>query len=123
MLLWSRNITDGDLMFRFVRPVLASLTIAGVAATMNEPTHAAGNAQRGKQIAEAWCAQCHDVAPGAERFDNNLPATFQEVADTPGMGELALKVFFQTPHRQMPDFSLTNDVRDDLIAYITSLKR
>ena len=36
-------------MFRFVRPVLASLTIAGVAATMNEPTHAAGNAQRGKQ--------------------------------------------------------------------------
>ena len=110
-------------MFLFVRPIFASLTIAGVAATMNDPAHAAGNAQRGKQIAETWCAQCHDVGPGAERFDNSLPATFQEVADTPGMGELALKVFFQTPHRQMPDFTLTNDVRDDLIAYITSLKR
>ena len=48
---------------------------------------------------------------------------FQEIADTPGMGELALKVFFQTPHRQMPNFSITGDVRDDLIAYITGLKR
>ncbi len=110
-------------MLCFVRLVLASLTIFGVAITIDDPAHAAGDAQRGKQIAETWCAQCHDVAPGGERFDNNLPATFQEIADTPGMGELALKVFFQTPHRQMPDFSLTNDVRDDLIAYITSLKR
>jgi hypothetical protein len=57
------------------------------------------------------------------RLNEEPPASFQEIADTPGMGELALKVFFQTPHKQMPNFSITGDVRDDLIAYITDLKR
>jgi mono/diheme cytochrome c family protein len=110
-------------MSRTIRTVLALLTLAGIAATVIGPAYAAGDAQRGKKIAATWCAQCHDIAPGAKRFDNNLPATFQEIANTPGMGELALKVFFQTPHTQMPNFSITDDVRDDLIAYITSLKR
>jgi mono/diheme cytochrome c family protein len=99
------------------------LGLAGLALMMSFPAHAAGNAKRGGQIAERWCAACHIVAPGAVRLSEDPPASFQEIADTPGMGEMALRVFFQTPHRQMPNFSITDDVRDDLIAYITGLKR
>ena len=91
--------------------------------TIGHAAHAAGNALRGGKIAERWCATCHIVGPGLVRLNKDFPASFQEIADTPGMGELALKVFFQTPHKQMPNFSITGEVRDDLIAYITGLKR
>ena len=105
------------------RSVLVLLALSGVAVTTGHTAHAAGNALRGEQIAERWCATCHIVGPGLVRLDEDPPASFQEIADTPGMGELALKVFFQTPHKQMPNFSITGEVRDDLIAYITGLKR
>ena len=104
------------------RSVLVLLALAGFAVAIGNSAHAAGNALRGEQIAERWCAACHIVAPGLVRLDQDQPASFQEIADTPGMGELALKVFFQTPHRQMPNFKITGEVRDDLIAYITGLK-
>jgi mono/diheme cytochrome c family protein len=110
-------------MSRSSRSVLVLLALAGLGVTVIHPVHAAGNAKRGEQIAEEWCVACHKIAPGALRFDKNRPASFQEIADTPGMGELALKVFFQTPHKQMPNFSITDDVRNHLIAYITGLKR
>ena len=117
------KVANGGVMSSSPRSVLVRLALAGLAVAMSHPVDAAGDAKRGKQIAEKWCAKCHKIAPGALRFDNTRPASFQEIADTPGMGELALKVFFQTPHRQMPNFSITGDVRDDLIAYITGLKR
>lgn len=110
-------------MSRSSRSVLVLLALAGLGVTMSHPVNAAGNALRGEQIAEEWCAACHKIAPAALRFDKSRPASFQEIADTPGMGEMALRVFFQTPHKQMPNFSITGDVRDDLIAYITGLKR
>lgn len=109
-------------MFRIIRAVLTVLTLA-FNVTTSHYVRAAGNVERGRQIAEQWCAKCHTIAAGAVRYDKSRPATFQEIADTPGMGELALKVFFQTPHKEMPNFSITNEARDHLIAYITSLKR
>lgn len=90
--------------------------------TIGHTAYAAGNALRGEKLAEQWCGACHIVGPGLVRLNEASPASFQEIADTPGMGELALKVFFQTPHKQMPNFSITGVVRDDLIAYITGLK-
>jgi mono/diheme cytochrome c family protein len=104
------------------RLVLVLLALAGVAVTIGHTARAAGNALRGEKIAERWCAACHIVGPGLVRLSKDFPASFQEISDTPGMGELALKVFFQTPHKQMPNFSIAGGVRDDLIAYITGLK-
>lgn len=105
------------------RSVFVLLALAGVAVTIGHTAHAAGNALRGEKTAERWCATCHIVGPGLVRLnEEDAPASFQEIADTPGMGELALKVFFQTPHKQMPNFLIRGEVRDDLIAYITGLK-
>ena len=110
-------------MLHSFRSIFVFSAFAGLAVTMNHSAHAVGNAMRGEQIAKEWCAACHEIAPSAERPDENRPASFQEIADTPGMSVLALRVFFQTPHKQMPNFTIRGDVRDDLIAYITSLKR
>ncbi len=105
-----------------VRRTCCVIAIALAALSLVRPAQAAGDIARGEKIASRWCAACHETEKGAVRLDETQPASFQEIADTPGMGELALKVFFQTPHKEMPNFSVTTEVRDDLIAYITSLK-
>jgi mono/diheme cytochrome c family protein len=86
--------------------------------------------------AEAWCVECHAVAPGdrepsavailrPEKLDEfvivETPA-FQAAADDPAVTEVALRVFLQTPHANMPDLRLTPAQTDDVIAYILSLK-
>jgi hypothetical protein len=38
------------------------------------------------------------------------------------MSEMALRVWFQSPHPSMPNLRLTEKQSDDLIAYIMSLK-
>lgn len=105
------------------RSVVVFLALVGFSITFSHHVYAAGDAKRGQQVAEKWCATCHETSPGSLRLDKTRPASFQEIAGTPGMNELALRVFFQTPHKEMPNFVLTNNVRDDLTAYITGLKR
>jgi len=39
------------------------------------------------------------------------------------MTAMALNVFFQTPHRTMPNLILESDQKNDIIAYIMSLKK
>lgn len=101
---------------------LAPLWLALVSVAFVHAAQAAGDAKRGEQIAAMWCAACHKTGRGAVRPDENEPASFQEIADTPGMTGLALKVFFQTPHKEMPNFKVTGEIREDLTAYILSLK-
>jgi hypothetical protein len=50
-------------------------------------------------------------------------ATFEVIAKTPGMTGMALSVWLTTPHRNMPHLILSAQERDDVIAYITSLRR
>ena len=105
------------------RSLIIAVAAAVFVATSFEAAGASGDADRGQQLAEKWCAACHVTAAGSKRPDESQPASFQEIADTPGFGAFALNVFFQTPHKQMPNFNITGEVREDLIAYITSLKR
>ena len=49
--------------------------------------------------------------------------SFQEIANTTGMSEIALISFFQTPHPSMPNLIVPADDARDVIAYILSLKR
>jgi hypothetical protein len=45
------------------------------------------------------------------------------VADSPGMSEMALQVWFQSPHPSMPNLLIKAQESDDLVAYILSLKQ
>ena len=107
---------------RDVHSLVILVALAGFTATAVDTARAEGDAKRGEQIAAGWCAACHLIAPGAKRASADQPASFQEIADTPGFGAFALNVFFRTPHKEMPNFTITGDLRDDLVAYITSLK-
>ena len=49
--------------------------------------------------------------------------TFQSVADTPGMTELALTVWMQSSHPTMPNIMLKPDELRNVVAYIHSLDR
>jgi hypothetical protein len=48
--------------------------------------------------------------------------TFRAIANTPGMTALALTVFLRTPHRNMPNLIISDSDRDNVIAYILSLR-
>jgi len=81
---------------------------------------AAQDVEAGRQIAVRWCQACHatDTAP----IRNDAVPSFQEIARTPGVTNLSLRVFLGTPHYRMPDYSLTRQEIADVSAYILSLR-
>ena len=102
--------------------VVVGMSLGGVS-TIPGATHAqnvGGNVDRGRALARAWCAECHRVEPG--RF-GIFAADFGEVANLPSTTALSLRVFLQSNHHEMPNFSLKPAEANDIIAYILSLKR
>jgi mono/diheme cytochrome c family protein len=94
-----------------------------------------GEPDRGRALAERWCVECHEIAPGkrqpwavrvppaADREPGVVEVpSFQAVADDPAATEAALRAFLRTPHAAMPDLRLTLDQTDDVVAYVLSLK-
>jgi len=76
----------------------------------------------GKAYAEQVCATCHAVEQGEEESPLYQAPTFQSVADTPGMTEMALSVWLQSSHPTMPNIVLSQDEIRNVVAYIRSLK-
>jgi mono/diheme cytochrome c family protein len=98
--------------------VLACLAVM-TAPAMAQST---GDVERGHSIADKLCAECHGVKAGETSPRLESPP-FEKIAATPGMTELAIKVWLQTPHPTMPNLMLPANDRDDVAAYITSLKK
>jgi mono/diheme cytochrome c family protein len=80
------------------------------------------DAQDGARWANNVCGECHAVRTGQVRSPNGRAPTFVELANTPGVTTAALTVALTTPHAGMPMFVLTSEQRQDIIAYILSLK-
>ena len=81
-----------------------------------------GDPAAGRRLAEDVCSACHVIAPGqTSTTDVNAPA-FLDLANTPRVTALSLRVFLQTPHERMPDLHLDRDESDNVIAYILSLE-
>ena len=80
-----------------------------------------GNPERGLDYARRICADCHAVEPGATFLFSDIPS-FQEIENGEGMSPRALVVWLTTSHPSMPDFVIPPDDRDDVIAYIMSLR-
>jgi mono/diheme cytochrome c family protein len=95
--------------------ILALMGGAGPVAAQDLP----GDPARGREIAQEWCIECHEVA--REPSVTGAPP-FQAVADDPAVTETALRAFLQTPHTRMPDIQPTPQQTDDLIAFILSLQ-
>ena len=81
-----------------------------------------GDVAAGLTFAKRICAECHALTEGEAKSPNKDAPPFAKVAATPGMNGRALSAWLQTSHPTMPNLILTKKDRDDVIAYITSLK-
>ena len=106
---------------RTVMVGLLALTLAslGVPAAAQDEF---ADPRAGRELAERWCAECHYVGPG-ERGESLMGApSFQDRADDPAVTRLYLRVFLRTPHATMPNYRLTPEQTDDIVAHILNLK-
>ena len=80
-----------------------------------------GDIRSGKRLAESWCSACHRIDGNAGVIDG--APDFYSIANLPSTTALSLKVFFQSTHKDMPNFHITTSDADDLIAYVLSLRK
>ena len=106
-------------MKRIVILVWAGFALIGSPALADEM----GNVRNGAAFAEAACSTCHAVRPRQDRSPNSKAPSFERVAAMPGMTWTALHAWLVTPHPTMPNLILSAGDKDDLAAYILSLKR
>jgi len=107
------------LFFRRAAGAMIVLVLAGPGARAAE----IGDATRGLDYARVYCAECHGVEPGEMISPFSDVPAFREIANTPGISELALFSFFQTTHPTMPDLMVPSADVQDLIAYFATLRR
>jgi mono/diheme cytochrome c family protein len=98
------------------------VAIGFAAATVGASAQQLGDPQKGRAYAQMVCVECHSVERVQASSPNANAPAFRAVAAAPGMTETALRVWFQTPHPTMPNLRLDDDQKDNLIAYILSLK-
>lgn len=82
-----------------------------------------GDARAGQHLAATWCANCHQVAPTGPGPANDAAASFSAIAAMPSTTSMSLRVFLQSPHGAMPDYRLSREQMDDIVAYLLSLRR
>lgn len=97
---------------------LMLITLTGQASAQSD----IGDVRDGRRIADAWCANCHRVAPDGPGPATDAAPGFAAVAAMNSTTPMSLRVFLQSPHRNMPNFQLSRAETDNLIAYILSLR-
>src|SRR5262245_52639790 len=99
-------------------PKIATLMVGiGCTIAIGASAQVPGDAQKGQVYARMVCAECHAVDRTQVPSPNSNAPSFASVAGTPGMTELALRTWLQTPHPTMPNLLLKADDRDNVIAY------
>jgi mono/diheme cytochrome c family protein len=81
-----------------------------------------GNVGQGHMVAEQICAQCHAVEPGQTHSPNSAAPAFPDIAASPGLTATAIRVWLRSPHPTMPNIVLNNKEKDNIVAYLLSLK-
>lgn len=105
---------------------MRSAALLGVLAVLAAPALAQpepGDARAGQRLAATWCANCHRIAPGGPGPSTDAAPDFAGIAAMPSTTSMSLRVFLQSPHVSMPDYRLTREQLDDVVAYLLSLRR
>jgi len=108
-------------MKSFLKTALVALSIMTAAPALAQDP--GGDAKAGFAYAEGVCAECHAIKKGERVSPHERAPAFEVVANSRGMSEMALRVWFQSPHPSMPNLILKENLADDLVAYIMSLKQ
>ena len=75
----------------------------------------------GGALAVRWCMGCHVVERNPPTATDSAPS-FSAIGARPGTTADSLDRYLSTGHTLMPDFSLSSQERNALIAYILSLR-
>ena len=106
-----------------MRTLNVALVLASIAVAPFVSAAEGADTERGHAYAKKVCAKCHAVEGGDMISPTMIAPTFTAIADTPGMNERALIVWFQSSdHETMPNLILAPGDLDDVVAYIVSLR-
>ena len=105
------------------RHLSSCLLIVGAAGILPASAQELGSARAGHDFAMDICAECHWVSDKQFVIPESEAPSFFQVAEDPAVTATALRVFFGTPHENMPNIMLSDSERDDVIAYILSLRQ
>jgi mono/diheme cytochrome c family protein len=83
---------------------------------------AAQDPAAGRVLAEHWCMACHVIEREPPGTPDAVVPSFPAIVRTPSTTAESLDRYLSSGHTRMPDFKLTRDERDRLIAYILSLR-
>lgn len=80
-------------------------------------------AARGKAVVAQWCAECHAIPDRRDPPDRaGEGPSFREIADRPGRDARYLAAFLREDHFPMTTYRLFDQEREDVVAYIISLR-
>ena len=82
----------------------------------------AGDPAKGLTYASTSCAHCHAVRKDDQTSPNPLAPSFEAIANSAGVTGISLAAILHSSHENMPNFVLAANERDNVIAYILSLK-
>ena len=113
---FSGSHRESDNMRRIFLVIFALTALASQADAQQS-----GDSRKGEALATSVCAQCHAVKAGQLRSPNPKAPSFSSVAKRPETTDMALRVWLQSPHSTMPNFILSGDDTNNIVAYILSL--
>ncbi len=96
-------------------------TMAMVLALLPLPATAQGP-EEGGALAQRWCMACHVIEREPRTATADGVPSFPAIAARASTTAESLNGFLSTTHTRMPDFSLSRNERNALIAYILSLR-
>jgi len=85
------------------------------------PAFAQSATERGSAVVDTWCRMCHVHTEAAKSPDMAPP--FPEIVARPGRNKAYLRAFLNEDHFPMTTFRLFDHEKDDVVAYLLSLKR
>ncbi|MEM8793313.1 MAG: cytochrome c [Pseudomonadota bacterium] len=105
-----------------MRAIVISVTGFLICAGLASGEEGIGDRVAGGAFARDVCADCHHVEADEPTLLLTDIKPFRMIAEDPKTTVLSLRVFLRTPHQGMPDFILTSQQTDNVIAYILSLR-
>ena len=103
-------------------PGLMAILILSIVATNPAMAVELGSPGPGEAIALEICSDCHIVSDRQVRFHIFGLPSFSEIANDPKRTEFWIRTFMRTPHFEMPNYMLSDQQVDNLIAYFRTLK-
>ncbi|MEZ5849815.1 MAG: cytochrome c [Hyphomicrobiaceae bacterium] len=109
------------------RVLAAAALVIGIGSTALAQSGANGtptnpDPEKGRQIAERFCKNCHIMEGAAPTTVTPGIPSFKAIANKPGQTGRHIRDVLIQPHRPMPDLQLSNEEILNLLAYLDGLR-